>query len=101
MALSETNTVKICQILNVTTQDLSAQITYIGSRLTSTVQSAIEAQIDLWDTAATNFTNIKPNIKNFGAEISSGSARASIRQQIAILLERPEWGMTGQRLVRV
>jgi hypothetical protein len=75
---------------------IEEQIDYLDTRLSSDVQTAIEAQITLWDAgAATNFTNIDPREKNFGARINAGSARSSIRQQIAILLERPDWAQNG------
>lgn len=99
MALSETNEIKICQILNITLPVLSQQLDLMT--LTSTAQTAIEAQITLWDAgAATNYTAIEPMERNFGARISPTSARNAIRQRIAILLERPDWASSGSRLVR-
>ncbi len=101
MALSAANEIKVCQILGITLPVLSEQLDLMT--LSSEAQTAIEAQITLWDAgAATNFTNIEPNVKNFGAKISAGAARASIRNHIAILLERPDWGgsASGTRLQR-
>lgn len=101
MALSEANVIKVSQILGVKLSDIEYQLTYMDTEFTSAVQTAIEAQITLWDAgAATNFTAIEPNVRNFGARINPNDARASIRKNIAVLLERPEWGSSGSRLVR-
>jgi hypothetical protein len=96
MALSDANEVKVCQILQVTPMQLDSQLEWLGTGFTSTMQTAVEAQITLWDAgAATNFTNIDPKEKNFGARINAGSARSAIRERIAILLERPDWAQNG------
>ncbi len=95
MALSETNVLKIAQILNRISLEVEQQINLMGSRLTSTVQTLIEAQILLWDTASVDYVSVDPNVKNFGARINAGDARNAIRQRIAILLEKSEWGSSG------
>jgi hypothetical protein len=97
MALSDTHLTTVSQILSISPIELAGQITWLGTHLTPTIQTAIEAQITLWDAgAAINFTDIEPNVKNFGAKISAGSARAMIAKNIAILLERPDWaGSSG------
>lgn len=101
MALSEANQIKVSQILNVTMSQLEYQLTLLSTDFTAAVQSAIEAQITLWDAgAATNFTAIEPKERNFGAKINPNDARNSIRSAIAVLLERPDWAVSGSRLVR-
>ena len=101
MALSETNTVKICGILNVTTSILAEQIAYVGTRLTATVQTAIEDQITLWDSGIGNKTvKLRPTESNKGVQTDPGSSRQLIVQNIAILLERPDWGTSGSALER-
>lgn len=99
MALDAAEEIKVCQILNITLPVLSQQLDLMT--LSSEAQTAIEAQITLWDAgAATNFTAIRPNLKNFGALISPDDARNSIRRNIAVLLERPDWGNSGSFLQR-
>lgn len=96
MALSEANEIKTGQILGLAPFEITDQITWIGDRFTAAVQSAVEAQITLWDAgASTNYTNIEPNVANFGAKISAESARKAIRERIAVLLERPDWASGG------
>lgn len=95
MALSETNTVKICQILNLTTYVLAEQLNLMGARLTAVVQTAIEAQILLWDTAGVKTTKLHPKESNQGVETRPDMARSDIRQKIAILLERADWSASS------
>ncbi len=99
MALSETNIIKLSQIFGVIYLDVNAQISWMGSRFTSAVQTEIEAQIALWDAGAgDNFTSIEPNIKNFGARINPENTRQAIRSAIAVLLERPDWADSGSTI---
>ena len=103
MALSEANQNKVCQILQVTPSDLEYQLTLLSTDFTAQRQTDVEAQITLWDAgAATNFTSIEPKERNFGARINPNDSRNSIRRNIAVLLERPDWAasMSGSRLVR-
>lgn len=103
MALSEANQLKVCQILNVTPSVLEYQLSLLADDFTSAVQTAVEAQITLWDAgASTNYTDIEPKEANFGAKISAGSARQAIAQRIAVLLDRPDWasGAGSSRLTR-
>ncbi len=95
MALSETNVLKISQILNRISLEVEQQINLMGSRLTSTVQTLIEAQILLWDTAATKTTKLHPVESNKGVETKPDQARSHIKQRIAVLLERPDWASSG------
>lgn len=102
MALSEANQLTICQILQVTPSDLEYQLTLLSTEFTAAVQSAVEAQIALWTTAGVDFTAIEPKERNFGARINPNDARNSIRKNIAVLLDRPDWatGNGGARLQR-
>ena len=90
MALSETNELKVCLILGIPLPVLSEQLALMT--LSSTAQTLIEAQILLWDTAGYNYTDIEPNLKNFGARISASKAERKIQERIAVLLERTDWG---------
>lgn len=93
MALSETNIIKLSQIFGVIYLDVNAQISWMGSRFTSAVQTEIEAQIALWDAGAgSKTTKLHPTESNKGVETNPGAARAIIKQDIAVLLERPDWG---------
>ena len=68
-------------------------------RLTDAMITDIAAQIALWDAgASTDFTDIAPNVRNFGATIDSDRQRQAIRKNIAVLLEKPDWasGAGGQ-----
>jgi hypothetical protein len=92
MALSEANEVKICQILNITPEELQAQIDWLGATFTTEQQTAIEAQILLWDTASLKTTKIHPRERNYGVETRPDTVLNNIRQKIAILLRRDDWG---------
>jgi hypothetical protein len=93
MALSEANIIKVSQILNVPKTDIDYQITLMSNSLTAAVQSAIEAQITLWDAGAgTKTTKIHPTESNRGVETNPAATKGDIRRRIAVLLERPEWG---------
>jgi len=93
VALSESNKIKICQILGIVMPVLDQQITLLSTSLTSTVQTAIEAQITLWDAGAgTDTVKLHPKESNKGVETNPLMVRADIKRNIAVLLEMPEWG---------
>jgi len=72
---------------------LDQQITLLSTSLTSTVQTAIEAQITLWDAGAgTDTVKLHPKESNKGVETNPLMVRADIKRNIAVLLEMPEWG---------
>ena len=93
MALSESNQIKVCQILAVKPSDLEYQLTLLGSDFTSARQTAVEAQITLWDAGAgTDTVKLHPKESNKGVETNPLMVRADIKRNIAVLLEMPEWG---------
>lgn len=99
MALSSANEVKVCQILNITLPVLSQQLDLMT--LSSEAQTAIEAQITLWDAGAgTGTTKIHPKESNRGVETNPTQKRTDIKRNIAVLLERPDWGSSGSFLQR-
>lgn len=103
MALNDAQQIKLAQILNVPLSVMQEHIGYLVTlnHISADVQTAIEAEITRWDAgASTNFTAIEPKERNFGARINPGDARASIRKNIAVLLERPDWANQGSRIVR-
>ena len=91
MALSEANQLKVCQILQITPSVLEYQLTILATDFTSTVQTAIEAELTRWTTLGAKFVAIEPNTANYGAKIDPTLAKNDIRKNIAILLERPDW----------
>lgn len=95
MALSSANLVIVSQILQVTPNDLDAQMSWLGAVFTSAKQTAVEAQIALWATAGTKTTRLHPTESNKGVETRPDAARADIKNNIAILLERPDWAGVG------
>lgn len=99
MALSEAQQYKVCQILEISPSVLEYQLTLLSTDFTAARQTAVEAQITLWDAGAgTKTTKIHPNTANKGVETNPMMARADIKRNIAVLLERPDWaggGMTS------
>lgn len=101
MALSETNIDLLCEILDVTPSEMAYQIDYLGTNLTSTIQTAIEAQIALWTAGVgTETVKLHPTESNKGVETMPGADRALIRNAIAIRLERRDW-MSGGSTTRL
>lgn len=94
-SITETQRNTLSQILKVKPDDINAQITYMGDLLTSVRQSDIETELTRWTTAKTEFYKIHPREANFGAEINSSDEKDDIRDNIAYLLERPDWSAKG------
>lgn len=95
MALSEANTLTLCQIFDVIKLDMDLQIDFMGDRLTAAVQAAIEDQLDLWDDLGAKTTRLLPTESNKGVKTDPDMARQFIRSDIAVLLERPDWASSG------
>lgn len=92
MALSEASEVAICKILLIPKYVLDEQIALMGARLTATVQADIEANIADWDSGiGTKYTRLMPTESNKGVKTDPDGRRRNIQQEIAILLERPDW----------
>lgn len=102
MALSPTNLDLLSEILDKTPSEINAQIAFLGSNLTSTIQTAIEAQIALWTAgAATKTVRLMPTESNKGVKTDPDANRANIRRAIAIRLERSDWASSsGNYLAR-
>ena len=103
MALTEAQILKVSQILRQTPSDLEYQITLLGTDATATWQTAIEAELTRWVTAGVDFVEIEAREANFGAKIKPDREKSDIRWNLAILLDRPDWGGSGggqQRLQR-
>ena len=103
MALSESQVLKVSQILRVNPSDVDYQIMLLATDVTATWQTAVEAELTRWLTAGVDFVEIEPREANFGAKISPNREKSDIRWNLAILFERPDWGGSGggqQRLQR-
>jgi len=93
MALSEANSIKVCQILGITTAQLEFQLDWIGARFTAAVQAAVEDQIDLWDAGAgTDTTSLYPTESNRGVKTDAYAVRKDIQRNIAVLLQLEGYG---------
>src|SRR5574343_179042 len=95
MALDATQKAQLCRILQVTPSQLDSQIEWLGTGFTATHELAVEDEIETWESIKSDFTNIHPNLKNFGAEIKFNDAKNEVRKNIAILFERPDWAGVG------
>lgn len=92
MALTETQTLTIAEILGVSVVDIDDQIVWLGNTYaTSAWQTRVEAQLTRWTTAGVDFVAIEPNVKNFGAKIDPNNEKADIRANLATLFQRSDW----------
>lgn len=103
---SETQQIRICQILNVMPYELTWQLNWLNTqspsaRLTDAMITEIAAQIALWDAGiGTKTTKLYHTESNKGVVTQPEVARSQIRQRIAVLLERPDWASSGSYLPR-
>lgn len=96
MALTAANIIKVAQIVGTTPLEIDAQLAYMGAVFTSTKQTEVEAQIALWTAGAgTKTTKLHPKESNKGVETNPDKARADIRRNIALVLERTDWAESG------
>lgn len=95
MALSEENQLDLCEILGVEPSHIEYQLSLLSTDFTAARQAKVEEAIAEWEAVRADFTNIHPNLKNFGAEIRYNDQRAAIRNKIAVWLEAPDWASKG------
>jgi hypothetical protein len=96
MALTETQQIALCQILDVQPYVLTAQITWLGTRLTDAMITTIGTQITTWNAGlGDKFTRLMPTESNKGVKTDPDAARDNIRREIALLFERPDWGASS------
>lgn len=96
MALSETNQIQLSMILNQSLLDIQLQLNYLGARFTTAVQTQIETLITTWNAGAgSKFTKLHPTESNKGVETRPDAVRSNLQTEIAILLERADWGSGG------
>lgn len=88
MAFTAPQKISICQILGVTPVTLDAYLVYLGDKLTVDIQTAIIAQIAIWDSGVgTKTVKLHPTESNKGVETNPFSARGDVQKNIAVLLE--------------
>jgi hypothetical protein len=96
MALTEEQQISVCQILDLMPYELTFQLDYMGSRLTAAMETDIGTNITLWNAGiGDKFTRLLPVESNKGVKTDPDSARANIRREIALLLERRDWASSG------
>lgn len=99
MAFTATERLSIIKITGYDGLYLDQRLETYNVHITSTVEDAVRDEITRWDDGAgTNFTRIKPNAQNFGAEINPGDEKADIRKNICNLLYLPLPG--ANKLIR-
>ena len=88
MALTESQKLKLAQILGVDYITVNDQIFNLGTAyITPAVEEELLNQIDRWDAGiGSDFVSIEPNIANYGARIDPKLEKADIRKNIANLL---------------
>jgi len=99
MAFTEAQRIKIAAtILEITPDSLYYHLTSGAFELTTAKQTAVEAQITLWDAgpgAVTEYAKLHPKESNKGVETDPDKDASRIRIAIANILERPEWGRSA------
>lgn len=102
MALTESQKLKLAQILGVDYIEVNDQVFNLGSAwITAEVETQLQAQIDRWDAGVgTNFVKVEPNATNKGVSIDPEREKSDIRKNIANLLYLKSYRTGGVRLVR-
>ena len=93
--LSEANLNKVSKILQVSLLDIEAQISWMGARFTSQIQTDIESELERWNAVSGGFIDILPMEKNYGVKITADRAKDDIRANLAILFYRKDWSNSG------
>jgi hypothetical protein len=81
----------VARILNMPPVFIANQITYLQDSFTSQVETDIEAELVRWDGVSTDFVRVHPRERNYGAELNPEDEKRDIRQNIATMLQRPDW----------
>lgn len=98
MALTESQKLKLAQILNTDYITVNDQIFNLGvAYITPAVETLLLEQIDRWDAGVgSDFVAIEPNTANYGAKIDPNLEKADIRKNIANLLYLTDFLGGGQ-----
>lgn len=101
MALTESQKLKLAQILNTDYITVNDQIFNLGTDyITAAVETLLLAQIARWDAGVgTDFVAIEPNTANYGAKIDPNLEKADIRKNIANLLYLTDLLGNGQMIL--
>lgn len=95
---TEVQRIAIVEILEINRASLESQIVFLGSRVTQAVIDRVQVLTTSWNGGiGSKFVKIRPNTRNFGAEIDPDAAREQIRTSIANLLEFPDWGSSAHQ----
>ena len=102
MAFTEAQKLKICRITGVTSDLLEDVLSFRAAAITAEVESQVGDLITEYfaNGVNRNVTKIRPNLKNFGADIDPNDTRAQIKGEIATLLYMTEVVSSGERLMR-
>lgn len=102
MALTESQKLKLAQILGTDYIAVNDQIFNLGSSyITAEVESMLQAQIDRWESGVgTNFVKVQPDSANKGVSIDPEREKSDIRRNIANLLYMKGFAPSQTRLVR-
>lgn len=99
MALTESSKIQLSMILGKMVIDIDQQLSLMGTRFTSAVQTEVESLITTWNAGAGDkYTRLHPTESNKGVETRPDAVRSNLQSEIAILLERPDWGNSGSSI---
>jgi hypothetical protein len=102
VTLTESEKLKIAQILGVNYIEVNDQIFNLGDTwITPAVEDGVRELIGRWDAGVgSDFVSVEPNTANFGARINPDLEKADIRRSIANLLYLTHLASGQVRLVR-
>jgi hypothetical protein len=99
MALTETQKLKLAEILDVTYIEVFDKIAYLDPvYFTAAVETLLIADIALWETAKTEFASFSPTESNKGFKLNHEAKKNQIRRSVAKKLYFENLG--GNRLIR-
>lgn len=83
---SDQEVTNIAEIIGVNIVDLRFHVNYYASQITPEAYTRVIQRVTDFQAIEDDTTDVKPNLKNFGAEISADKKRSLIRQRIVTLL---------------
>ncbi len=101
MALNETQTVRISEILEVDPDLITMHLASGMVVITTAKELAIEAQMALWEAGpatVTEWAKLHPKEANKGVETDPDRDASKIRAAIAYLLGRPDWANSSSAM---
>ena len=93
MALSESNILKICQVLKINSIDLNDHLDFYATYFTTERNTQITTELDSWDLVKGDFVKVHPVERNYGVEINSNNAKDDVRSNLEslLMLSRATW----------